>query len=485
MALLGVVLLGMTFASVVVGPSKFNNNLATLSFMATASTTLLFLWFSARRQPVSLYSVHLLALFLFLVAAPFAQFQADSWYHRSVSSPTAGEVVALNVVLLVWLLASGGAYMWGKTGSDGHTRGLAKYFEHRISWPRLKVGLGLAVAALAVLAIRGGFGAFTRAAYSVSATSTASLLILNVFVRAIPLAVLLALIASFRNVGRARTVGWISALAAITIGVLFADNPAAAPRYWTFAFLLGITYVAFPQRQASGLLLMLIVLVGLVVAPVLDIGRNVETLSDLQRAIHFMPPGQYLATSGDFDAFQNTILIQRWTAAEGLAWGAQLLGPLLFFVPRAIWPSKPVGTGHEVAAYFNLPNTNISAPLPAEMWVNFGLAGVVVGATVAGWLMGRVDTWFASTPPETVSLGRILYPVWCGLVFFMTRGDLLSSWAYLVGITLASVLALGHAPWRAGACSWVGSLKEKAQLEAEPASDSQQEARVGTDPQHD
>ena len=60
--------------------------------------------------------------------------------------------------------------------------------------------------------------------------------------------------------------------------------------------------------------------------------------------------------------------------------GKQLLGAMLFFIPRSIWPSKPIGSGATIAIYQRQSFKNISCPIIGEAIINFGIIGVIIFA---------------------------------------------------------------------------------------------------------
>jgi hypothetical protein len=91
---------------------------------------------------------------------------------------------------------------------------------------------------------------------------------------------------------------------------------------------------------------------------------------------------------------------------HGVQWGHQLLGSLLFFVPSSVWSSKPLATGIFLADYlianYSMWFTNLSAPLVAEGYLDFGPLGVIVYAAGTALLVAylnklalRRDKWVA------------------------------------------------------------------------------------------
>ena len=103
----------------------------------------------------------------------------------------------------------------------------------------------------------------------------------------------------------------------------------------------------------------------------------------------------------------------------------------MFFVPRAIWAAKPLGTGSTVFIALHPEFTNVSAPLLAEGFMDFGVFGVVVYAVVAGAITAWADKkyWESNNP---LSKERVVYPFLMFQFFFLLRGDLMSGGAYLM-----------------------------------------------------
>lgn len=138
-----------------------------------------------------------------------------------------------------------------------------------------------------------------------------------------------------------------------------------------------------------------------------------------------------------YDAWANIVATLTFVRENGLQMGNQLLGTLLFFVPRDIWASKPVSSGEMLGdyllAYYNLWFTNISFSYPAEGYVDFGILGLVVYSALLALYAKRLD-WFAvnGTIVERISATYFAF-----YLFFVLRGPLLPAVAYGVGAYIA------------------------------------------------
>ena len=138
---------------------------------------------------------------------------------------------------------------------------------------------------------------------------------------------------------------------------------------------------------------------------------------------------------GHFDAYQN---FSKAVEESWITWGEQLLGVIFFFVPRSYWPSKPIGSGAQIANDLNFSFSNISMPYMAEWYINFSIVGVVIGMSGLGLLLGSADrTYWSLSVDERNSRISVFYYLLFGLIFFMMRGDLMSSFAYLVGFSIS------------------------------------------------
>ncbi|WP_168098971.1 O-antigen polymerase [Thermotoga sp. RQ7] len=135
----------------------------------------------------------------------------------------------------------------------------------------------------------------------------------------------------------------------------------------------------------------------------------------------------------DFDAWSMLMAGIDYIRKYEITYGRQILGVLLFWIPRSQWTNKPVGSGHLVAEKLLMKQyamwfTNLSFPLPAEGLINFGLIGVIMFAIFLGVVSRYLDT-LQNTEGylRTLSIFTAFY------LIYVLRGDLMSSFAYYVG----------------------------------------------------
>lgn len=207
-------------------------------------------------------------------------------------------------------------------------------------------------------------------------------------------------------------------------------NPATGMARWKAgALYLAVFISLFPSVMNYRFLMLFLLSMGLLfIFPLLDKFRN---FSADNRFLEFNTNFIY---QGHFDTFQSFANSVEQNFITG---GYQLLGTLLFFVPRSIWPSKPIGSGAELAKSYNFTFDNISMNFLAEGYVNFGILGVFLFALIAGFALANFDFSFRHTPMGTLSSKKIFSIFMVGSIFFILRGDLLSSFAYSTGTFLS------------------------------------------------
>ncbi|WP_249268889.1 O-antigen polysaccharide polymerase Wzy [Fibrobacter sp. UWB1] len=142
---------------------------------------------------------------------------------------------------------------------------------------------------------------------------------------------------------------------------------------------------------------------------------------------------EYL-NSMNYDASQEFMALLK---LDVITYGRQLLGVALFFLPRSFWPSKPIGSGAFLAEGQHVFG-NISMPLFGEGYINFGYVGILLFVILTAAFCAIMDNTFWNKKNLFISFSwNIEYLVLLGAFLFILRGDLLSSFAYTVGVLAA------------------------------------------------
>lgn len=141
-----------------------------------------------------------------------------------------------------------------------------------------------------------------------------------------------------------------------------------------------------------------------------------------------------------YDAWANFIASIEYVTDSGMEFGRQLLGTLFFYFPRSLWVTKPQPTGVEVGNFlignYNMWFDNLSSPLVAEGYVDFGISGLVLYAII----LAGITYYLGQTARKTDYLEKYaaIY-VQCSYLFIL-RGALMPAFAYTIGSLIAIYL---------------------------------------------
>lgn len=134
-----------------------------------------------------------------------------------------------------------------------------------------------------------------------------------------------------------------------------------------------------------------------------------------------------------FDAFS---MFMRVVKDNIITYGGQFMGAIFFFVPRSVWPDKPVGSGCYVADISDLSFSNISMPFLGEGFINWGYPGLILFVILISYYCSWFDKNYWDSEDEDGHY-RIKYLILMSLLLFMLRGDFMSSFAYTCGLLLS------------------------------------------------
>ena len=214
--------------------------------------------------------------------------------------------------------------------------------------------------------------------------------------------------------------------------------PTGVPRF--FAAVIYLTYLTifiFKNLRINISLLFVLSFSLIFIFPFLDIFRwfKDSNLTNYEVSIDLY--------SGNFDAFGMFAL----ALSKGVVvYGANILTAILFFVPRTIWPTKEVGSGHKISGELDLTLDNVSMPFFAEGYLALGILGLILFPLILARVVYLADKYFYNNTlnEENISilspLKIIFFFNFIFLCFFILRGDLLSSYAYLFGISSSNLI---------------------------------------------
>ena len=204
------------------------------------------------------------------------------------------------------------------------------------------------------------------------------------------------------------------------VALLATNNLFSMPRYVAGAYAIIVFLVLVDFRRIWKLL----TLGGLLLAqvtlfPLLNAVTRGEGIAGFR-----LDPLSYIATHGDFDGMQSTINTFVMVDELGPQWGRQLLSALLFFVPRTMFESKSRGTGYDAAEYAGYDFLNISAPMPAELFVDFSFVGLMVLSLALGLAVRWVDDAYERGIAQSSEISKLLPAIVAGFTVILMRGSL-------------------------------------------------------------
>lgn len=379
------------------------------------------------RDPNSLRQIFFLCCIIFFAIAPRIEFSRGTVYWTGSQSVfNFYEITAVYALIGMWVFAL--SFAFGKRKRvrfRGRCRQIRKHYP--VSEVRLVL---LSATAVALIYYLNGFSVVnvlfraTSEANELARLSSSVSLIYNNSIRSFPS---ICFIVYMLFGGRRASIA-IPLFLLMLIG-----NPITGFARWQGAMLyLAALLAVFPHLIRLPYFVTIFLFTGtFVIFPLLDLFRRFADDLRVSLTLGWI-------SGGHLDSFQN---FARVVEFEAITFGYQLVGVLLFFVPREFWPSKPVSSGVEVAQMANLEWNNIALNILGEGYINFGVPGVIFFAAALGFFCGQLDRAFW----RDINFSRTFqtyYLFFLGGFVFVFRGSLLSAFAYLVGTYVAVWLVL-------------------------------------------
>ncbi|SDO00477.1 O-antigen polysaccharide polymerase Wzy [Psychrobacillus sp. OK028] len=363
----------------------------------------------------SLYKIHGYFFLIFLFLAPLHQYVTRSFpWQWNINERV---IILGNLLIIVWLIIYLTTYfLMPAAKKTGH------FLPQGNKYIILGFFLTVLSSVITVFSVGGIPNLFSRAGADAPVLQSISL-ILSTSVRPFPALFFSYLFIISREKNEFKRLRFL--LIIVLIIVVITNFPTAVSRYHAAAVYIGIILLIFNKKISFDILF----LIGIVIIfPTLDLFRR-STFGDVFSDMTF----QFIElSSGHFDAYSMLMRTIEVVIIEGPSNGYQLLGALLFFIPRSLWITKPVGSGAYVGESLGLEFLNISSPLIAEVLINFGFVFFIIGPFLLGILNKKIDTryWNYNEPLRFISIYFLFF---IGFFFFILRGDLLSSFAYTIG----------------------------------------------------
>ena len=232
------------------------------------------------------------------------------------------------------------------------------------------------------------------------------------------------------TISKAKTIFFVVFL----IAIIFC-NPLSLSRFQVAIYYMPILFY-FKIFNKPSLFFFFFIFSILFVMPILDFFRyygfdNIQNLNFFNLD-HI--------NAGHFDGYQNfTLLLENNFSLNG----QNIFTSIFWFIPRSIFENKSVGSGELLANLLDLNFTNIAISFLGESYLALGLSGSIVFMLFIGIVLGNLDSvaWkFILKKKRTTFL--YYYYFLFGQIFYLLRGDLLSSFSFMSSFLLTFVFVL-------------------------------------------
>lgn len=223
-------------------------------------------------------------------------------------------------------------------------------------------------------------------------------------------------------------------------GILVSYFPTSLARYATAVIYLGLFLMTYRNAKKNRVFIFLFIVAFIVILPALNVFRTTSF-----NEVNLMKTLKDILTNlvdtwkkFDYDAYTIFTLAIDNVDMYGTG-GTHILSILLFWVPRAIWTTKPLSGSYEMAHDRGLAFDNLSCPLPAEGMLDGGIIGVFILGIAIGYIMHKIDSFYwnyTDCVENEIDSFDLIYPVIVIFWFFMCRGDMF----YTIGFLVAYII---------------------------------------------
>ena len=321
-----------------------------------------------------------------------------------------------NIMLLIWIVIYKITYRYTKC-----SKSKSKNRKVHISKETLNICLILSIISVIVLIllVGGVNNLFLRATNNIDLGDNLVNSIITKLVRSIPAyTVVFYVLAVKKNIVKASKIK-IVLLIILTVLVNF---PVSVTRYWMGTIFIGIILVMSKERMKYRWFDYLMIFIFAIAFPFSYVFKWIDITNITNITANFDISNVY--NSVDFDAYSLLGRIIDYTNKEGAMLGKQLSSSAFFFIPRAIWNAKPIPTGVMVPMKQGADYINLSSPLVAEAYVDFGIIGIIIYSFIIARLIKYLDFKYWSINDKNVYYLDIIYPFLIGFSIFLFRGSL-------------------------------------------------------------
>ncbi|MGX7352474.1 hypothetical protein RU97_GL001931 [Enterococcus canis] len=217
--------------------------------------------------------------------------------------------------------------------------------------------------------------------------------------------------------------------------LILVKNPLIEKRNAIGPLYLSILLFFYRSKNLNNIYTLLLLASLTIFFPLIQIFTNAGGLNNLGE-VDILGQLNRGYISLDYDAFSNLLADIQYVDTYGVLNFANLIGAILFFIPRSLWMTKPLSSGQMIGNYLETYHAmwfnNLSNPFVGEGYLAYGFLGVILFAIVLS-IFGRKVIELLNRDGVDNFVG-IFISVF--LIFFL-RGDLMNGIAYLMGFVMA------------------------------------------------
>ncbi|PRY82458.1 O-antigen polymerase [Alkalibacterium olivapovliticus] len=413
----------------------FFNNLSSLSINVYLTFFINFIVVVAGilkcELPISLNKINWYFLLIFLVIIPF--YQLTSGYAPRNMFLTEYEIMFTNVLILIWCIGYYLSYNMKNAEIKVMTGDSLVLPQSKSFYLFLVV---ISIVCLAYESATTGFANLFIRGTSDFDDDTFGILIyfLTRSIPAISLAIYLWTIKKKIRIFPKYHMVIISLILFVVTFIL--NNPVTLSRFLIGAIYMGLLISLFNISIFKGKRFDILLIFSIVIIFPLMYALKFYTLEQMFSPEYTLEINNY--NSVDFDAFQMIGRTIRFVETYGYQYGRQLRSVLFFFMPRDILDIKGIPSGQLVATIQNVSYTNLSSPIVAEGFIDFGIVGVILYSFVCGKITKFFDykTYTLKKDSNNIYFIEIAFSFLIGYLVYIYRGALQPTFLRLMGFFL-------------------------------------------------
>lgn len=349
--------------------------------------------------------------FFFLFLAPFLQYISN--YHMWGYYISDELHIKTNLWIIIWMLI----YTFVNKVVKIENRDKKEIKEIKITKKMLNVFLVISIVALILgIALIGFSNLFERSKNNVDLGADNISGVIVSFIRTIPVYATLYAIYYYQK----NKTGILYIIILFMVTILL-NYPVSITRYWIGAVYIGLMIILLRRKLKNKTFDIGMIAVFAIIFPIFQLFKWYN-LSDLINGNVKIDNLINVYNNADFDAYSMFARAFLYVEKISITYGKQLFSSIFFFIPRSIWNTKAIPTGQLIAEAQNQWFTNLSCPLIAEGYMNFGYVGIIIYAVLIGIGIKYLDNLYWNKEKDIRIAIDFVYPFGIGLLIFLLRG---------------------------------------------------------------